>query len=333
MQEGAKARETAAAAAEGGNRRRPSRGFRSAHVRGNLSAYMFIAPFMIIFGVFLAYPVFYSLYLALHRVPTDTFDVFGSLRYVGFANFQLLFTDVKFWWSVLMTLYYAALIIPSGIAVSLTLALLLNNRLKAVAFYRSAFFMPYVLDMLVIGIVWTLIYSPHVGILVRIFESVGITAFSERGFLGTPETAMPAVVLTNVLKGAGFGMILYLSAIQNIPQSLYEAASIDGASPWQRFRSITLPLVKPITFFMVIIGTITALNAFVEVYAMTGGGPNVDIGGRALGATWVTGYYVFDTFYNQFRLGYAASMSYVLLALTLVVTFVNRSFLGSDEER
>jgi len=332
MQEGAEARGTTGAARSSGDRP-PARGLRPARIRENLSAYMFIAPFMIIFGVFLAYPVFYSLYLALHRVPTDSFDVFGSLRFVGLANFQLLFSDVKFWWSVLMTLYYAALIIPSGIAVSLTLALLLNNRLKAVAFYRSAFFMPYVLDMLVIGIVWTLIYSPHVGILVRVFESVGITAFSERGFLGTPETAMPAVVFTNVLKGAGFGMILYLSAIQNIPQSLYDAASIDGASGWQRFKSITLPLVKPITFFMVIIGTITALNAFVEVYAMTGGGPNVDVGGRALGATWVTGYYVFDTFYNQFRLGYAASMSYVLLALTLVVTFVNRHYLGGDEER
>jgi len=298
--------------------------------RDNLTAYAFLAPFLIIFLVFLAYPVFYSLYLALHKVPADSFDIFGGLEFVGFANFVKLFADTKFWWSTLMTLYYAALIIPSGIAVSLALALLLNNRLKAVAVYRSAFFMPYVLDMLVVGIVWTLIYSPHVGILVRILEGVGITAFSEKGFLGMPQSAMPAVVFANVLKGAGFGMILYLSAIQNIPRSLYEAAEIDGATGWQRFRQITLPLVKPITFFMVIIGTISALNAFVEVYAMTSGGPNVDVGGKALGATWVTGYYVFDTFYNQFKLGYAAAMSYVLLALTLIVTVVNRRFLRAE---
>jgi len=301
-----------------------------ARSRENLTAYTFLAPFLIIFGVFLAYPVFYSLYIALHQVPADSFDIFGGLQFVGLANFRELFTDQKFWWSVLMTLYYAALIIPSGIAVSLTLALLLNNRLKGVTVYRSAFFMPYVLDMLVVGIVWTLIYSPHVGILVRIFESVGITAFTERGFLGISGTAMPSVVLANVLKGAGFGMILYLSAIQNIDASLYEAAEIDGASGWERFRSITLPLVKPITFFMVIIGTISALNAFAEVYAMTSGGPNVDVGGKALGATWVTGYYVFDAFYNQFRLGYAAAMSYVLLALTLIVSVVNRRFLSPE---
>jgi len=298
--------------------------------RDNVTAYTFLAPFLIIFAVFLAFPVFYSLYLALHKVPADSFDIFGGLEFVGLSNFARLFADTKFWWSVLMTLYYAALIIPSGIAISLALALLLSNRLRGVTVYRSAFFMPYVLDMLVVGIVWTLIYSPHVGVLVRILETVGITAFSEKGFLGMPQSAMPAVVFANVLKGAGFGMILYLSAIQNIPQSLYEAAEIDGATGWQRFRQITLPLVKPITFFMVIIGTISALNAFAEVYAMTSGGPNVDVGGKALGATWVTGYYVFDAFYNQFRLGYAAAMSYVLLALTLIVTVVNRRFLRAE---
>jgi multiple sugar transport system permease protein len=184
--------------------------------------------------------------------------------------------------------------------------------------------------MLVVGIVWTLIYSPHHGVLVRILESVGITAFSEKGFLGMPGAAMPSVVLANVLKGAGFGMVLYLSAIQNIPESLYEAAELDGASAWQRFRRITLPLLKPITLFMVIVGTIGALNAFVDVYAMTSGGPNVDVGGRALGVTWVTGYYVFDTFYNQWRLGYAAAMSYVLLGLTVIISLANRRFLRAE---
>jgi ABC-type sugar transport system permease subunit len=298
--------------------------------RDNLTAYTFLAPFLIIFAVFLVYPVLYSVFLAVHEPPADSFDVFSNLRFVGFANFVKLFHDTRFWWSVLMTLYYAALIVPSGIAASLALALLLNNRLKGVKVYRSAFFMPYVLDMLVVGIVWTLIYSPHVGIVVRLLEAVGITAFSERGFLGTPGTAMPAVVFTNVLKGAGFGMILYLSAIQNIPASLYEAAEIDGATGWQRFRRITLPLLKPITLFMVVVGTISALNAFVDVYAMTSGGPNVDVGGKALGVTWVTGYYVFDTFYTQWRLGYAAAMSYVLLALAIVISLVNRRFLRSE---
>jgi ABC-type sugar transport system permease subunit len=298
--------------------------------RDNLTAYAFLAPFLVIFAVFLAFPVLYSIFLAVHEPPADSFDVFSNLRFVGLANFVRLFQDARFWWSVLMTLYYAALIVPSGIAASLALALLLNNRLKGVRAYRSAFFLPYVLDMLVVGIVWTLIYSPHVGVLVRFLNAIGITAFTERGFLGMPATAMPAVVLTNVLKGAGFGMVLYLSAIQNIPASLHEAAEIDGAGAWQRFRSITLPLLKPITLFMVVVGTIGALNAFVDVYAMTSGGPNVDVGGKALGVTWVTGYYVFDTFYTQWRLGYAAAMSYVLLALAVLISLTNRRFLRSE---
>ncbi len=315
----------------GGEARAESSWSLSKHARDNLTAYTFLAPFLIIFLVFLAFPVGYSFYLAVHEKPPESPYAFSDLDFVGFAQFSRLFQDTEFWWSILMTLYYAALIIPSGIAASLALALLLNNRLRGVGIYRSAFFMPYVLDMLVVGIVWTLIYSPGQGILVRILEGIGISAFTEKGLLGTPWTAMPSVVFANVLKGAGFGMILYLSAIQNISPSLYEAASIDGASPWQRFTRITLPLVKPITFFMVVIGTIGALNAFVDVYAMTGGGPNVNIplAERSLGVTSVTGYYLFETFYTSQNYGYASAMSIVLLVLTILISLVNRRFLGT----
>jgi ABC-type sugar transport system permease subunit len=109
----------------------------------------------------------------------------------------------------------------------------------------------------------------------------------------------------------------------NISPSLHEAAAMDGANGWQRFRAITFPLLKPVTLFMIIIGVIAALNAFAEIYAMTEGGPNVEIGGRALGATWVTGYYLFRTFYVSLKLGYAAAISYVLLILTLIISVVN----------
>jgi ABC-type sugar transport system permease subunit len=199
----------------------------------------------------------------------------------------------------------------------------LNNRLRLNKLFRTAFFLPYVLDLFVVGIVWTFIYSPHFGILTRIFEAVGITYFSEQGFLGRPATAMPAVVIVNVLKGAGFGMVLYLAALQNIPESVYEAAEVDGASWWQKLTRITIPLLRPVTLFMVIVGVVAALNAFVEVFAMTTGGPSVNVGERAYGATWVTGYYLFDTFYVRLKLGYAAAMSYVLLAIAVAVSMVN----------
>ncbi|MFZ1947724.1 MAG: sugar ABC transporter permease [bacterium] len=288
----------------------------------NLSALFFLSPFLVIFAVFLAWPLFYSFYLSLNK-ETTLVNLFENLRFVGLANFAALFKDGLFGWSLLTTLYYAALIVPLSIATSLVLAVLLNNRLRLAGLFRTAFFLPYVLDLFVVGIVWTLIYSPHYGVLNRIFEALGITYFSEQGFLGRPATAMPAVVLVNVLKGAGFGMVLYLAALQNIPDSVYEAAEVDGATWWQKLSLITVPLLRPITLFMVIVGVVSALNAFVEVYAMTAGGPSVDVGGKAYGATWVTGYYLFDTFYVKLKLGYAAAMSYVLLAIAVVVSLVN----------
>jgi multiple sugar transport system permease protein len=296
-----------------------------------LSALLFLSPFLVIFAVFLAYPLLYSFYLSLNKVTTLV-NVFDNLTFVGFQNFISLFQDGLFGWSLLMTLYYAALIVPLGIVVSLLLAVLLNNKLRFHQLFRTAFFLPYVLDLFVVGIVWTFIYSPHFGILTRILEGLGITYFSEQGFLGRASTAMPAVVAVNVLKGAGFGMVLYLAALQNIPESVYEAAQVDGAGWWHRLTKITIPLLRPVTLFMVIIGVVAALNAFVEVYAMTSGGPSVNVGDKAYGATWVTGYYLFDTFYVELKLGYAAAMSYVLLAIAVVVSLVNLRILRPKTE-
>jgi ABC-type sugar transport system permease subunit len=299
--------------------------------RDGLNAYLFLAPFLAIFVAFLAFPVFYSFYLSLHQVPKDSYDVFSGLQFVGFSNFIKLFQDVRFLWSLLISAYYAAMVVPLGIAGSLLLALLLNAVKRVTYLFKTAYFLPYVLDMLVVGIVWTLILSPYSGVLVRFLERLGIGFFTEKGFLGMPATAMPSVAAVNLLKGAGFGMILYLAAIQNIPRSLYEAASVDGAGTFAKLRFVTLPMVKPVTLFMAVVGTIAALNAFVEVYAMTGGGPNVDVGGRALGATWVTGYYLYDTFYERWKLGYAASMSYILLAATILLSLVQAKFLRSED--
>jgi multiple sugar transport system permease protein len=295
---------------------------KSQRARDNLSAFLFLSPFLVIFGIFLAYPLFYSFYLSLNKV-TRLVNVFENLSFVGFQNFMDLASDGLFGWSLLMTLYYAGLMVPLGIAASLLLAVLLNNKLKLHNLFRTAFFLPYVLDLFVVGIVWTFIYSPHFGILTRILEAVRIGYFSEQGFLGRPETAMPAVVMVNVLKGAGFGMVLYLAALQNIPESVYEAADVDGATWWQKLTRITIPLLKPVTLFMVIVGVVSALNAFAEIYAMTSGGPSVNVGGKAYGATWVTGYYLFDTFYVKLQLGYAAAMSYVLLAIAVAISLVN----------
>ncbi|OQY26550.1 MAG: hypothetical protein B6244_13185 [Candidatus Cloacimonetes bacterium 4572_55] len=293
--------------------------------KSQLSAYFFIAPFMIIFVIFMGYPVFYSFYLSFHQV-VDYYDMFGGMKFVGFAHYIKLMGDSQFWWSILMTLYYAALFIPLNIAASFFLAVLLHNKLRGSRFFRTAYFMPNVLDTLVVGVIWIFIYLPN-GPLDHILSAIGITNFSSTGFLGNPLSAMPAVVFAMVLKSAGFGMILFLAAIQNIPKSVYEAADIDGASPWQKVVQITFPLVKPIVLFLSVIGAITALNAFAEIYAMTSGGPYQSVGSQALGVTNLSGYYLYRTFESA-RYGYAAAISYVLLIITLVISTINMKFLS-----
>jgi len=373
-------------------------------------AYLFLAPFLIIFTVFLAYPILYSLILSFEESGAGY--SLNALNFVGLKNYFRLAVDYEFWWAILMTLYYAVLIVPMGILSSLVLAILLNNKLSFKNVFRSAYFLPNVLDMLVIGIIWTLIYSKG-GIVDRIVEYsfefftynflgnmanhfiisiftmitqgalyglilLGIykiyTVFSmkrytkseftgnvldvivygtafvlvfgsggilggisgiakdalERGILGTPATCMPAVVFALVVKGAGFGMILFLAAIQNISESVYEAADIDGCNEFQKFVYITLPLVKPIILFMAVTGIIGALNAFTEIYAMTKGGPIMTLFGKSLGATKLTGYYLF-TKWEQSEYGYAAAMSYALLVLTIVISKVQEKYLRADD--
>ncbi|MEW6555845.1 MAG: sugar ABC transporter permease [Elusimicrobiota bacterium] len=296
--------------------------------RETVVSYLFLAPFLAIFSVFLLYPVFYSLYLSFRSITptTDLFNAFADMKFVGLKNYITLVNDFEFWWSLVTTGYYAVLYIPLSIGVSLVLAIILNNQLKGHSIFRSAYFLPNVLDMFVVGIIWLFIYAPHYGILDRVLTLFNITYFAEKGVLANEKTAMLGVVVALVLKNAGFGMILFLAAIQNISQSVFEAADIDGANEWQKFKHITLPLVRPIILFLVITGTIVALNAFAEIYAMTSGGPEMVVAGKTVGATKVSGYYLYRQF-ERMNYGDAAAISYFLLALTLVISYINAKVL------
>lgn len=285
----------------------------------------FLSPFMILFAVFLIFPIFYSFYLSFFGSPTDY--SLSNLEFVGLDNYKRIFTDFQFWWSLGVTSLYGLISIPLGISAALALALLLNNKLFGKSFFRSAFFLPNVLDMLVVGVIWTLIYAPKFGALAQIttFFLSEENFFNTTGLLGSPFTALPAVVLAMVLKGAGFGMVLFLAALQNIPYTVYEAADIDGANEWQKFSNITVPLLRPIILFMCITGVIGALNAFTEIYAMTSGGPQVVVGGETVGSTSVAGYYLYKQF-EAGNYGYAAAISYMLLIITLGITGLQQYF-------
>ena len=296
-------------------------------------AYLLLSPFLITFAIFLLIPVVYSLWLSFHSVSiySDLFNVFGDLRFVGFRNYSDLLEDNHFLFSMLLTMVYAAITIPGTILFSLCLALLLNNSLPGKSLFRSAFFLPNILDMLVVGFVWQLIYSPKFGFLTVLLEKfLHIHTFHDSGFLANPYTALPAIALAMILKGAGFGMILFLASLNNIPKDLFEAASIDGANRLEIFLNVTLPQLIPTILFLIVTGIMAALNGFTEIYAMSSGGPqfvgNRIFGGETLGATRIAGYYLWQVF-SEGRYGYAAAMSYMMLLFALFISYINVKFL------
>lgn len=294
--------------------------------------YVLIFPFMLVFVVFLGYPMVYSFYISLHKVTwqTDLYRVFSDLTWAGWENYRELVVRADFWWSLMATFFYMLLTIPTGIFVSLLLATILSENLPGTRFFRSALFLPNILDMLVIGLVWKLIYSPD-GLLDSLFMKVGIQYFHAKGFLGDAHTALAAVAFAMVLKGCGFGMVLFLTAMKNISPNIFEAADLDGLTWWQKFRYIRVPLVKPVILFLTVTGIIGSLNAFTEFFVMTEGNPVTVFAGQTVGATRVSGFLLFNRF-TEMKYGSAAALSYFLLIFALIVSYINWRFLRENAE-
>lgn len=293
----------------------------------DLRAFPWLLPFFVVFAVFIAYPLVYSFWISMHRVTiySDFYNVFGSMEFVGLDNYRILLTDVVFWWSVFLVFVYAALTIFPGIALSLTLALLLNRKIRGLAFMRGGFYLPNVFDIYIVGVIWLLIYNPNGGIVSYLLAQLGLTDLASEGILANPYTTLPAIALTMVLKNAGFGMILFLVSLNTMNQSVFEAAEVDGASPAQKLVHIIIPMLKPIIFFLTITGLIGALNAFSEIYAMTddtGGTSVMQVGGATLTSARISGYHLYKVF-DQSMYGMAAAISFFLLFFALVVSMIN----------
>ncbi len=291
-----------------------------------MTGYLFIAPFMLVFLVFLGFPILYSFYLSLHEtsIYSDWYNIFADMNFVGFAHYaEFIFQDRNFWWSLISSLIYGILTIPTGIALSLITAVILTNKIRMVSFFRSSFFLPYVFDMFVVGVIWTFLYAPRYGLIDTILNNAfNITYFSETGLLGNPLFTLPFIALAIVLRNMGFGMILYLTTIQTIPPSIYQAAEVDGASWWQKLWHITVPLVKPITFLLIVMGVIAALNAFTEIYAMTEntGGPTIEFAEETVRVANLSGYFLYRNFEDGFY-GRAAAISFILLVIGATISF------------
>ncbi len=295
--------------------------------------YAFILPFLIVAAVFLIFPIGYSFYLSFREtwLYSNWYDQFSDMRFVGLRNYKDLLTTPQFWYSLVATLIYAALVIPTSIAAALALALFLNTRLPGYRMLRSAFFLPHVFDVFVVGIIWLLLYNPQIGPFAEFFRWLGIDWFKKYGFVDNPYTILPSIAFAMVLKGMGFGMVLFLTALNNIPESIFEAAEIDGANARQKLIYVTIPLLRPMILFMSVTGLVGVLNAFSEFYAMTKatGGVAFQFFGATVQSARVSGFYLYQLFNDAFY-GHAAAMSFILLTIALVITWINFRLLGKE---
>ena len=268
--------------------------------------YIFISPNLLLFLIFTLFPVFASFYYSL-----NDWNIHLPMQFIGLQNYTRLLADPVFKQVLVNTLYYTFGILPVQTALALLIALALNQKIRLKTMYRSMYFVPVVTSMVAVSMVWQWMYEPTYGII-----NSGLKIFGIKGpnWLFSYEWAMPSVIIMSIWKGVGYSIVLYLAALQGVPESLYESAMIDGAGAWQRFRHITVPMISPTTFFIIILTIIGSFQAFDAVYTLTQGGP-----GRA---TSVIVHYLYQNGFQYFAMGYAAAIAYVLFALLLAATLL-----------
>ena len=284
------------------------------NLREHLEGYLFISPWILGMVLFALGPILASFGLAFTR-----WNLFTEPEYVGWANFQKLAHDPLFYKSVFNTIYYAVFAVPLGLVLALGLAMLVNHRLRGVIFFRTAFFLPNVVAGIAMLLLWKWLFDPNFGLINLFLDWTGLLAVLEWIGMGRPQWlssrtgAMPGMIFMSIW-GLGGSMMIFLAGLQNIPRELIEAAELDGAGPWKRFRYVTVPLLTPTIFFLTMVGVIASLQIFNQAYVMTQGGP--------AHATLFYVLYLFQTAFERFEMGYACAMALVLFILTLIVSLI-----------
>jgi multiple sugar transport system permease protein len=245
-------------------------------------------------------------------VSFTQWDLVTEPRWAGLENYAALLESELFWEVFRNTLLFTALAVPLSIVCSLALALLVNARVWGIVFFRTAYFLPVVSSMIAVALVWSWILNPEVGLLNHLLKAtLGIRG---PGWLDSTTWALPAMVLVTVWKGLGYSMVIFLAGLQGIPEELYHAATIDGAGRWKKFRHITLPMLSPTTFFVLVITLINSFQVFEQTYVMTKGGP--------ANSTLTLSYYIYQNAFQFFQMGKASALAYVLFGLVFAVTLI-----------
>mgnify|MGYP001180860456 CR=1 FL=1 len=264
--------------------------------RDQIVGWTFITPMMVGFVLLSLGPLIFAIYISFMNWP-----LLGEAEWVGLKNFLELWNDAGFHNVLKNTVIFAIGLVPLNIMLALFLALLLKNNFPGVGWFRTAVFVPVVTSLIVWSIVWKYMLAPQTGVINQALHLIGIEG---PNWLYNEKYAMPAVIVISVIKNVGLNMILFLTALQQVPQNLYEAAELDGATRLQRLINITVPLITPTIFLTAVTTTIGAMKVFGQVYVMTRGGP--------ANSTKVIVYAIWETAFKQYEMGYAAAMSYCL---------------------
>ena len=284
-------------------------------IRENFTAYLFITPSILVLGTFVILPILYAVFLSLHKV-----QMLGGInyRFIGLGNFQRLLTDERVGIALKNTAEYVAIVVPTQTILALGLAVTLNSGIRGKNWWRILYFLPTVTSSAVLTLIFMWIYNTN-GLLNNFLAFLNLPIYN---WLGDPSVALKGIMIMNIWSTAPFFMVIYLAALQDIPQTLYEAAELDGANNWEQFIYITLPLLQPVTFFVMAMGIIGTFQLFDQSYIFSGGtgGPN--------NATLTLVLLIYQTVFRNLQMGYGAAIAFLLAFVIIILTLIQRQFFG-----
>ncbi|HWT02811.1 MAG TPA: sugar ABC transporter permease [Pyrinomonadaceae bacterium] len=278
------------------------------------AGYLMTFPYVLHVIVFLGYPLAFAFVLIFHR-----WNVYTPMKWVGLGNVKLLAGDPLVWRALANTLYFLLIHIPLQLALALGLAELLNRKLRGRNFFRASYFLPFVISGVVVTILWQQLYATETGLINVLLQRLGLPKV---GWLTDPRVAMPAIAIMATWKNVGLYVVLFLVGLQAIPARLYEAAELDGASEWQKFRRITVPLLNPTIMLVLVLSTIGGFSLFIEPYVMTGGGP--------AGSTLSGILYLYKQAFTFSKMGYASTIGFFWALIIFTVVLLQRRFVEKE---
>ena len=282
-----------------------------------LTGYMFLTPALLILGLFLFIPTMMTLYYSL----TDYYMLTPDLTaFIGLDNFKALLQDKLFLKSIGNIFKFVLFIMPIQVGTALFLALLVNNKARGTIFYKIAFFSPVVMSLVVVSVLWLYLLNPADGLINVIFEAIG---FNPQPLLTSPKQAMYVIIMISAWQGAGYQMLIFLAGLQNIPSEVYEASKIDGATKWEQFRHITLPMLKPTSLMILTTTLIDAFKLIIQPMVMTQGGP--------LNSTLTPVYYIYRTGFTDRQVGFASAVTVIYGGLIIMFALAQRKLIGSAD--